>query len=202
VALHRLAACVADDFNSVLGSVLGLDEVLSDALQGRSEHHLLDQLMDSVRATARTSHLLVGFSRSCALRRSVVPASAIVASCVQSLRSKSSPSIQIDLVPFDDHILINVDRTELERALLAVLTNAAESMPGGGKISVYATLASTDSTTTLNLRIKDSGSGMSEEVQQHAFEPYFTTKSKGRGRGLGLSFAQAIIAQHDGSMVL
>jgi CheY-like chemotaxis protein len=97
-----------------------------------------------------------------------------------------------------------VDPNPLELALLNVIFNARDSMPDGGSIVISARPANPQeeaeigSSPLVCLEVADDGHGMSEEVRNRAFEPYFTTKPVGHGSGLGLSHAQAFARQSGG----
>jgi CheY-like chemotaxis protein len=101
-----------------------------------------------------------------------------------------------------------VDPTQLEVALLNLVFNARDALPGGGHITISARLATQDEGQTIGpgafvrLEVADDGTGMSEEVKVRAFEPFFTTKPVGSGTGLGLAQVQAFARQSGGSITL
>ncbi len=76
--------------------------------------------------------------------------------------------------------------------LINLITNAKDAMPEGGAITVSARRKD----ECLDIRVKDTGCGMSEETASHIFEPLFTTKTK--GLGLGLAIVKEIIEAHHG----
>ena len=83
---------------------------------------------------------------------------------------------------------------KLNQVFMNLLTNAIQAMPEGGLIHVLTRVAGEQ----VELRIRDTGTGMSEEVRARIFEPFFTTKEVGEGTGLGLSISHSIIEQHHG----
>ena len=85
---------------------------------------------------------------------------------------------------------------KLEQVFINVLSNAAEAMPGGGRISIV----SCQQNGAVLVRISDTGSGIPEEQLSRVFDPFFTTKEIGTGTGLGLSLCYGIIKQHDGTI--
>lgn len=89
------------------------------------------------------------------------------------------------------------DREQLSRAFINIITNAVQAMPDGGKLSI-----STEQSISKLLRITfaDTGIGMSSEVQEKIFQPYFTTKES--GTGLGMAIVHRIITDHKGSIEL
>jgi signal transduction histidine kinase len=94
-----------------------------------------------------------------------------------------------------------VDAEQLRQVLINLLNNAAEAAGENGQIRVAATAESEgEGRKMVVVRVSDSGTGMSEEVQQRIFEPFFTTKDE--GTGLGLCIAARIMARHKGRLVL
>jgi two-component system, NtrC family, sensor kinase len=86
------------------------------------------------------------------------------------------------------------DEAQLRQVFLNLLRNAREAMPGGGQLTV-STRGVEDA---VEVAFRDAGPGMSEEVRQRIFEPFFSTKSQ--GTGLGLAVSQQILQAHGGSL--
>jgi hypothetical protein len=104
----------------------------------------------------------------------------------------------------DDLPLINVDPTQLEQVMLNLAINARDAMPGGGVLVIETSVVSLDEVYTeqrpdarpgefVCLTVSDNGHGMSKEVIDRAFEPFFSTKPKGSGTGLGLATVYGIV---------
>ncbi|MDX9759548.1 MAG: ATP-binding protein [Bacteroidota bacterium] len=91
-------------------------------------------------------------------------------------------------------VLATCDQNQIQQAVLALIINAIEAMPDGGRLTVG--LHRDDGNA--QIRISDTGIGISEEDQRRVFEPFFTTKEEGHGTGLGLSVAYGIVQSHDG----
>ena len=82
--------------------------------------------------------------------------------------------------------------------MLALVVNAVEAMPNGGRLTV---VTSFDSDRRLaRVRVSDEGPCIPEDVLPHIFEPFFTTKEKEKGVGLGLAIAFGIVQQHGGNI--
>jgi two-component system NtrC family sensor kinase len=80
-----------------------------------------------------------------------------------------------------------------------LLLNAAQATPAGGSITISAGMG--QSARIIELRVRDSGSGIPADILPHVFEPFFTTK-RGKGTGLGLSISQSYIRSHGGDIQL
>lgn len=103
-------------------------------------------------------------------------------------------NLQVQL-PQED-VLATCDQSQVQQAVLAIIINAIEAMPDGGRLRIV--LARDNGNAVI--RIADSGLGIPRENQQRIFEPFFTTKEEGHGTGLGLSIAFGIIQSHGGSI--
>ncbi len=94
---------------------------------------------------------------------------------------------------------ITADVNQLSQILMNLLLNAAQATPAGGCITISAGME--QSAGIVELRVRDSGSGIPADILPHVFEPFFTTK-RGKGTGLGLSISQSYIRSHGGDIQL
>ena len=105
----------------------------------------------------------------------------------QEDRAVAVPGLQPDVL---------VPRDELEMALLNLVSNALDAMPGGGVLRVSTTSADSQVTIVLS----DSGAGIPPELLPRVFDPWVTTKPEGRGTGLGLSITRDVITRFGGTV--
>lgn len=91
------------------------------------------------------------------------------------------------------------DRLGLQNAVLNLLFNARDAMPDGGQISVTAATCNEGPPAWIELRVEDSGIGMTPETVRRAFEPFFTTKGTGLG-GVGLPMVRRFVEESGGSI--
>jgi signal transduction histidine kinase len=96
----------------------------------------------------------------------------------------------------DEPLEAPADRDMLRQVLLNLVTNAYQAMPDGGML----TLTATGGAGVVQVRVQDTGSGMSPETQSRLFEPFFTTKA--RGVGLGLAVSRRLVEAHGGDIVV
>jgi signal transduction histidine kinase len=88
------------------------------------------------------------------------------------------------------------DPIQLEMALLNLVTNALDAMPGGGVLSISGTVDA----HRIHLEVSDNGPGLPAQVLDHLFDPWVTTKPKGQGSGLGLAIVREVVRMHGGSI--
>ncbi|HPG56657.1 MAG TPA: ATP-binding protein [Candidatus Wallbacteria bacterium] len=93
--------------------------------------------------------------------------------------------------------MIYINQDEIQEALLNISFNSIEAMPHGGDITIGAYIEESN----VCISIKDTGIGMSKEIQQKAFTPFFTTKGQ-IGTGLSLSYTYGVILKHQGNIVI
>ncbi|OGF45365.1 MAG: hypothetical protein A2452_04200 [Candidatus Firestonebacteria bacterium RIFOXYC2_FULL_39_67] len=91
-----------------------------------------------------------------------------------------------------------INKNQIQQVIINLCTNAADAMPEGGTITVRTR----QSEDRIEVEIRDTGKGMTEEIKKHIFEPFFTTKEVGKGTGLGLSLCYEIIQKHNGQISL
>lgn len=86
--------------------------------------------------------------------------------------------------------------SKLNQVIMNILTNSLQAMEEGGELFIQTV----SSAIGIKIIIKDNGKGMSPEVKEHIFEPFYTTKEVGQGTGLGLSISYGIIEKHNGNI--
>ena len=95
-----------------------------------------------------------------------------------------------------DPLLIDVDAELLHRALSNLVLNAMDAMPDGGILK----LSATSKEDKVEIKVSDSGEGLTPEECERLFTPYYTTKQ--HGTGLGLAIVQSVVADHDGAIAV
>jgi CheY-like chemotaxis protein len=116
-------------------------------------------------------------------------------------------TIQSNLAP--DLASINGDAGQLEQILMNLATNAKDTMPGGGRLSIETSNVFLDEGFCRQhleilpgqyvlLKVSDTGLGMDESSLEHIYDPFYTTKEVGKGTGLGLSIVHGIVKSHGG----
>jgi signal transduction histidine kinase len=95
---------------------------------------------------------------------------------------------------------IEGDGWQLQQALLNLVTNALDAMPGGGVLRVQTGAERRDGREWAFVRIADAGPGIPPDHLKRIFEPFFTTKEPGKGSGLGLFITEQVVRDHGGAI--
>ncbi len=209
-AVGQLTGGVAHDFNNLLAVILGnLELVEGEIDQTAQASEWVQTAIAAAERGAGLTQRLLAFSRKQALRPEPVDANALIQDMLDLLRRTIGMSIEIELVRGAGLWQSLADLNQLENAILNLAINSRDAMPDGGRLTITTSnvqIGDDDAHTQpgvaagqyVLVAMSDTGSGMSEAVQQHAFEPFFTTKDVGRGSGLGLSMVYGFIKQSGG----
>ncbi|WP_292156326.1 ATP-binding protein [Mesorhizobium sp.] len=115
------------------------------------------------------------------------------------IRSAWESHIRLEVRVGSDLLAAKCNRLGLQNAILNLVFNARDAMPGGGSISLDASMAGHGRAARIEVRVADNGIGMTRETMARAFDPFFTTKCSGLG-GIGLPMVKHFAEQHDGSV--
>ena len=210
-AVGQLTGGVAHDFNNHLAVIQGNAELLARKL-GPGDP-LVQAILRGSKRGAELTHRLLAFSRRQPLRPRPTDLTELIDSLVEMLGRTLGETIEIKTETGDTDCPVMVDPGQLENAILNLAINARDSMPAGGTLTIECAATQLDENDILRnpdvglgdfivLTVRDSGSGMSDEVQARAFEPFFTTKDVGKGTGLGLSMVYGFAKQSGGHVTI
>ncbi|MBL4689607.1 MAG: hypothetical protein JKY37_33780 [Nannocystaceae bacterium] len=193
-ALGRIAGGVAHDFNNILTVVHAEIDLIkiSDSDEERDES--LEVIMEAVARATRLTTQLLTFGRQSSVKPTDVDVREVVESTLDLLRRVTPKQIEIVFESEQRAYPMTTDRSLLEQVVLNLVSNAKDALPEGGRIEVRLSLAS-DPIPSLQLSVRDNGEGMSEDVLDRVYEPFFTTKEVGDGTGLGLAAVHGAVAQ-------
>jgi two-component system cell cycle sensor histidine kinase/response regulator CckA len=208
-AIGQLAGGVAHDFNNLLTIILGNATLIA-------EHGgpmvATDQAREIARAADRAASLtrqLLLFSRREVMRPLNVAINDVIANMTRLLQRILGEDIEL-LASFEPTVpVVRADPGMLEQVLLNLAVNSRDAMPAGGELAIATSLTAHDDTDPgdvpapdsgmwVCLTVRDTGVGMTPDVQAHMFEPFYTTKDAGKGTGLGLATVYGIVQQHGG----
>ena len=216
-AVGHLTGGVAHDFNNLLMVIIGnVDtarrslERWQDGAQQRIARALDSAMLGAQRAATLTRQLLA-FSRRQPLEPRPIDVNRFFHDFAELLRPSLGETISLEVVGAGGIWSMEADQTQLETSILNLAINARDAMPEGGKLTIDANNVFLDEEYCARnvevtpgqyvaISVTDSGIGMTKEVMQRAYEPFFTTKAQGKGTGLGLSQVYGFIKQSGGHM--
>ncbi len=209
-AIGILAGGIAHDFNNILGIMLGNAELaLSDLPDWSPSRESLMEIKTAGLRAKEVVRQLLSFSRKTELNQTPQDLVQIVKESLNLLRASIPSSVQIIEDIADKDLFVMADATQLHQVIINLSTNAAHAMEGKGGIlgihlsrfdgnsKTHNTIKDLPSDDCVELRISDTGTGISHGIIENIFDPYFTTKEFGKGTGMGLSVVHGIIKSHN-----
>ncbi len=208
-ALGRFVGGIAHDFNNMLTAIKGNASFVlerTDLPRGVQED-VTEISLTADQATDLTRQLL-SFSREEPLELKVLELTTVLAEVNRLVERLVGADVRIT-TEFQSGLRVRADRSRLTQVIMNLAVNARDAMPGGGTLRIrtrsvdiegghIASHGEIPAGEYVVLSVRDSGTGMSEEVQERLFDPFFTTKPAGKGTGLGLSTCWGIVRQMGG----
>ncbi|EJM42749.1 PAS domain S-box [Pseudomonas sp. GM33] len=215
-AVGQLTGGIAHDFNNMLTGIIGsLDLMQRYIAEGRANEigRFTEAAVSSANRAAALTHRLLAFSRRQSLNRTPLNPNDLIRSLEDLLSRTKGDHIELKLQLAQNIWRVNTDVSQLENALLNLVINARDAMPGGGELQIETANVYLDGSdiTTLEpvkagdyvmIAVSDNGTGMTPSVLAKAFDPFFTTKPIGQGTGLGLSMIYGFAQQSGGHVSL
>jgi two-component system NtrC family sensor kinase len=210
-AIGQLTGGVAHDFNNLLTIIIGNLESLQKQLAEADTkvRRRVDNAMHGAQRAATLTKRLLAFSRQQPLTPTPIDINRLLNGLSDFLQRALGEEISLEVVGAGGIWPVETDAAELESALVNLAVNARDAMPSGGKLTVEAGNSYLDEAYCrrhadvrpgqyVQISVTDTGVGMSDEVLQRAFEPFYTTKLAGHGTGLGLSQVYGFVKQSGG----
>ncbi len=198
--IGQLAAGVAHELNQPLTGVLGFAELLKE-LDGmpRQAFHDIERIESaSLHAREIVQKLLI-FARQVPTRNAKVNVNTVIRDVISFFKGRLlNESIEVKTELSPELPSITADQTQVRQIIVNLFVNAAHAMPQGGNL----TIKTVSDRKTVRMEISDTGMGMTDEVKEKAYLPFFTTKDVNQGTGLGLSVVHGIIKAHHGRIQL
>jgi CheY-like chemotaxis protein len=210
-ATGQLTGGVAHDFNNLLLIIGGNAELLAECDLSPEARGMVEKIAQAAANGSDLTGRLLSFARKQPLEPKVLAIADHLVGVGELIRRVLPESISIEVLCDQNLWLAHADPGQLENALINLVVNARDAMPGGGTLTVEATNAIFDSDQVLiepnleqgeyvQISVTDNGSGMPPEVLAQAFDPFFTTKPFGEGTGLGLSMVYGFAKQSAGHL--
>ncbi|MGD8210437.1 MAG: response regulator [Desulfobacterales bacterium] len=212
-AIGTLAGGIAHDFNNILFPIVGYTELTMDDIpEGNPSRNNLEEVLKAANRAKKLVQQILTFSRQNDQEFKPLKVQCLIKEALNLLRATIPSSIEIHTSIDQDCGLVKGDPTQIHQVIMNLGTNAYHALQEtGGKLEVILkeTYLSYEQSQQmvgmkvgrhLELTVKDNGHGMSPQVLERIFEPYYTTKEQGKGTGLGLSVIHGIIKNHGGDI--
>lgn len=213
-ALGALAGGVSHDFNNVLAGIVGYGEMAQDAATpGSAQARHLDKVLQAAQRGKSLIERILAFSRGGARASVVFELEPIVEEVLGLLTASLRPGLVLERVLEAPGARLRGDATQAFEAVMNLCTNAMQAMPDGGMLSVRLTRERVMAPQVLShtplpvgdylaLSVSDQGVGITAEVMEHLFEPFFTARNAaaGTGTGLGLAVVFGVVAELGGGI--
>lgn len=215
-AIGQLTGGISHDFNNILSSILGYSELGRTLLKDSTDQQLVQYLKRINDGAERARDLvaqLLAFSRSAPSDPRAIKLPVLIEE-VSALIQPTIPS-GIDVVTQIENNVpsIFMDYTQMHQVLMNLCINARDAMQNHGTLTIRLSYENNiDGICNackehingeyVKLSIEDTGGGIKEEVLEHIFEPFITTKERGKGTGMGLSVVHGILHKHQSHVVV
>jgi two-component system NtrC family sensor kinase len=201
-----LAAGVAHEINNPLASIAFCSEALetrlsrwldaADDADAKVVRNYLRMIQEEAFRCKRITEKLLDFSRCADIQRQRADLAGLVQEVVEMVRHMGKYRAKNILFQPREAVLAHVDPQEIKQVVLNLVVNALDSMEPGGTLKIDLRYAE----GMAEMVFTDDGCGMTADVLENIFEPFFTRRRVGKGTGLGLSITHRIVSQHQGEI--
>lgn len=195
--LGEISAGIAHELRNPMGVIAGYTKILSKKVD-ESLKSTVDAISKEIIVMDRIISDFLSFAKVTELNISDINIKKIIGNCISSVIGEKEDiklNLHIDEIP-----IIKGDEVLLRQAFTNLLQNSIEAMPNGGILTIGASTVSEHGEKFLKISISDTGHGISENILDKIFLPFFTTKEK--GTGLGLAIVHKIIISHGGTITV
>lgn len=210
-SLALLASGLSHDLRNILQPLLMVAPLISERSDDERLHRLGELVEDCAKRGLDMVASMLSFARGSRRSTGQVRVDQLVRALELLLQGTLPRSIRLILEPVDSDLAFEGNETELQQCLLNLALNAIQAMPEGGSLTLAAREVELEQALKLRsstlspgrylcLSVTDTGVGMSDDVQQRLFTPFFTTKAD--GTGLGLMSCKRIVENHRGALRL
>lgn len=212
-AIGQMSGGISHDFNNQLGVISGYIELLSELETDEKKSKWLSESMNATQRCIDLTRQLMILSRSGDVEKNIVDVNYILNNMKTMIQSSLTPEINIEYYLLDNLWTTEINKGAFQDVILNLVLNARDAMPDDGQFIIETTnLIVGDSYAASNpnleageyiqIMLSDSGKGISKDVMEHIFEPFYTTKDVGKGTGLGLSMVYGFVHRYAGDVVV
>jgi two-component system cell cycle sensor histidine kinase/response regulator CckA len=209
-AVGQLAGGIAHDFNNVLSAIMMATDFLLNAHKPTDPSFQdIMQIKQNTNRAASLVRQLLAFSRRQTLRPQVLDLGEALSDLTMLLRRLIGEKVTLEVVHGRDLWPVKVDISQFEQVIVNLVVNARDAMPDGGRLTVRTANVTPQQAQAFGYKgmpaadyvlveVRDTGTGIPDDIKEKVFEPFFTTKEVGKGTGLGLSTVYGIVKQTGG----
>jgi PAS domain S-box-containing protein len=213
-AIGTLAGGIAHDFNNILGAIVGFIELTKLGMEGKKQLGYMDQALKACDRARDLIRRILTFSRTGKQEKKPIDLASLIEDTLKMLRATLPATIEISPIIALGVSGVIADRTQINRVILNLCTNAAQAMhETGGVLTINLANCEIDPNSThhhpdlppgpyVRLSVSDTGVGIDPILLNRIFDPFFSTKEKGQGTGLGLSVVYGIIKDCGGTVTV
>ena len=200
-AIGELAAGIAHEVNNPLMVITGHAGLLRRRAELAPIHPTIEVIEAQATRAANMVRSLLDFARRRPRNLETVPLRDVIERALTLVTDKLYAHGVETLKLFDESDpVVFGDRDELTQVFINLITNAADAMPRGGRLTVRTEARRQDDVAYVSTQVVDTGTGIPAEHRDQIFESFFTTKAEGKGTGLGLAVTRDIVKNHEGTI--
>lgn len=212
-AVGQMSGGIAHDFNNQLGVILGYTDLLAEQDLTESQLKWLDAVRVAANRCADLTKQLLIFSRNGEVDKKIVNINLLLVDMEVMIERSLTPAINVKYFKAESLWQVDVNPGACTDAILNLILNARDAMPEGGTLTIETSNIVLNESNVMahpnisageyvEIVVSDTGIGMSQEVYDHVFEPFYTTKEVGKGTGLGLSMVYGFVRRYSGDVLL
>ncbi len=207
-AIATLAGGIAHQFNNALAVILGnLELIHMDGIYDAKLNVYAEPINQAAQKMVQLTGQLLAYARGGKFQTQNISSHQFVSETLKIVQHSMAPYVDVETDLSPDTDLIEVDLTQMQMLLAAILANASEAMENEGRVRISLKNAQISEPECRShpglkpghwvlLQITDNGKGMDAQTRDRIFEPFFTTKFQ--GRGLGMAAVYGIVKKHNG----
>jgi PAS domain S-box-containing protein len=192
--IGQVASMVGHDLRNPLTGIAGATYYLKKKLKSEADKTTMEMLVlieKDIEHSNRIISDLLEYSREIKLELTTTTPKSIMRDALSLVEVPNNIRV-LDFTHDEPKMMVDVEK--LKRVFINIIKNAIDAMPKGGNL----TIKSQKNDGNMGIAIADTGTGMSKDIQEKIWTPFFTTKAK--GMGLGLSICRRIVEAHNGNI--
>jgi PAS domain S-box-containing protein len=210
-AVGQMSGGIAHDFNNQLGVILGYTDLLKALPLSPAHLKWLNAVHVAAERCAELTQQLLIFARNGEVDKTVVNLNTLICEMEVMIQRSLTPEVKFEYFMAEELWETEVNPGACKDAILNLVLNARDAMPKGGTLTIETNNVVINSEVApsniadgeyVQVVVTDTGVGMSPEVYEHVFEPFYTTKDVGKGTGLGLSMVYGFVNRYGGEIIL